>query len=93
MRPSPLPRLIRENVAADFPIVKNKLSVSREGDFDLPGENALFDGGKEARVTLCNRLLHNRLRRAFSLHVSRISELNRDQGKRVSSKSLGNFDE
>jgi hypothetical protein len=54
-----LPRLIGENVAADFPVVKDELSVRSEGGSNLRSANALFDAGEEASVTLCNRLLHN----------------------------------
>ena len=68
-----LPRLVGENVATDFPIMKNQLSVRSEGGFDLRSANALFDAGEEASVTLCNRLLHNWRWRRFppGAHASR----------------------
>ena len=43
-----LPRLIGENVAADFPVVKNELSVRSEGGSNLRSANARSDAGEEA---------------------------------------------
>ena len=75
LRAPTLPRLIGENVAADFPIVKNELSVRSEGGFNLGGANAFFDAGEEAIVALCNSLLHNWRWRRFppGAHASRTS--------------------
>ena len=64
-------RLVGKDVMPNFPVVEDQFRVSRQRGFDLRSADSLFDAGKEARVVLCSRLLHNCLRRAFSLHALR----------------------